>query len=45
MVTDNLDFIAGFQSDERGLVGNVKMGHKEVRWKGVDWIHLTWGRD
>jgi hypothetical protein len=23
----------------------IKMGLKEMRWEGVDWIDLAWGRD
>jgi hypothetical protein len=24
---------------------NIKMDHKEIGWKDVDWIHLVQGRD
>jgi len=27
------------------VIGNVRMGLREMRWKGVDWVHLGQDRD
>jgi hypothetical protein len=28
-----------------GTWNNIKMDHKEIRWEGVDWMHLVQDRD
>jgi hypothetical protein len=25
--------------------GNIRIGHTEKRWKGMDWVHLAQDRD
>jgi len=32
-------------SEEKRGADNIRMDLREIRWKGVDWMHLTQDRD